>query len=181
MIPARTLGAWLIVLALTSHAWAEWPANVTSVESQKGKTVTVTGKLESGAPIDDLSWAANSSVACFPATQNVRFRGNHVLYATQLPPRSIMTITVTPDDPAADVSIYAYTIGTTNYALPPQLSSCVSCEAEYKWDRPKRGKTQDHTRTIKLNAIGNPYNVVIGVSGPKEAVSGGYTLSISIQ
>ncbi len=169
------------LFAFVGEAAAEFPAGVKEVKSEKGKKVSAQGKLEEGAPIEDLSWAANSSVACFPATQNERFRGNHVLYWTSLPPRSVMTITVTPDDPAADMSIYAYSIGTTNFAVPPKLASCVSCEAEHKWDRPKKGKTQDHTRTVKLNAIGNPYNVVIGVAGPKGVVSSGYTLSVDVQ
>ncbi|MEW5853139.1 MAG: hypothetical protein AB2A00_30435 [Myxococcota bacterium] len=158
-----------------------WPANVTEVKVEKGKTASVKGSLDKGAVVEDLTWAANSSVACFPATQNERFRGNHVFYATQIPPKSIMKITVVPDDPKADMSIYAYTVGTTNYALPPKLSSVVSCEAEHKWDRPKKGKTQDHTRTVQLNAVGNPYNVVIAVAGPKDVKAGSYTLNIELQ
>ena len=50
-----------------------------------------------------------------------------------------------------------------------------------QWDRPKRGKTQDHTRTITFNAIGNPYNVLIGVSGPKGATAGGFTLKVDLK
>ncbi len=167
--------------AVAVNAAAQFPPSVTSIKSEKGKTVSVTGKLEAGAPISDLSWAAKSSVACFPATQNERFRGNHVLYGTTIPPKSIMTVTVTPKDPKQDVSVYAYTVGTNNYTLPPALSSCVSCEAEYKWDRPKKGKTQDHTRTIKLNAATNPYNVVIGVSGPKDATAGEFTVDVKLE
>lgn len=160
---------------------ADWPANVTNIASEKGKSVTVSGKLESGALMNDLTWASTSSMACFPATQNERFRGNHVLYHTQIPPRSIMTITVTPKDTTKDLSIYAYTIGTTSTSVPPNVSSAVSCEAEYKWDRPKRGQTQDHTRTVKLNSVTNPYNVVIGVAGAKGVTAGDYDLKVDIQ
>lgn len=166
------------VVLVSSTALADWPGNVTKVKSEKGKTVTVHGKFESGAKIDDLTWAANSSMACFPATQNEKFRGNHVLFATDIPPRSEMYVTVTPKDPSKDVSIWGYTIGTTNFRLPPTITSCTACEAEHKWDRPKKGKTQDHSRTIKFTAIGNPYNVVIGVSGPAGTTAGDFDLKI---
>lgn len=170
-----SLGALSAVLA------ADWPSHVTPVAIQKGKTVTVAGRLESGQVLSDLSWASRSSVACFPATQNLRFNGKHVLYATQLPPRSILTVRVIPDDPSVDLSIYAYSIGVNNYALVPNLGSCVSCEAEHKWDRPKRGKTQDHTRSVKLNAVTNPYNVVVGVAGANGRAAGSYQLEFTLE
>ena len=106
-----------VVLAFTGLVWAaEWPTNVSEIKAEKGKSVTVSGKLENGAPMDDLTWASNSSMACFPATQNERFRGPHVLYHTQIPARSIMTITVTPKDTSKDLSIYAF-VGTAVLAI----------------------------------------------------------------
>ena len=45
----------------------------------------------------------------------------------------------------------------------------------------EKGKTQDHTRSVKLNATANPYNVVIGVAGPKGVTVGEYSLAIAIQ
>jgi hypothetical protein len=178
---ALSLLALLLLVSSSAAAGDGWPKNVTEVKLEKGKTVTVQGKLENGAAIADLGFAAKSSVACFPATQNEKFRGHHVFFGTQLPPRSIVEITVTPADPSQDLSIYAYEIGTNAFTLPPALSTCVSCEAEHKWDRPKRGKTQDHTRTVKLNAIGNPYNIVIGVSGPAAATKGAFTLTLKTE
>ena len=175
---------WLVavvVCLVATLAWAGWPANVTEIKSEKGKTVTLEGKLEAGAPIADLAWASSSQVACFPATQNEKFQGNHVLYATTLPPKSIMTITLTPKDTSANLSLYAYQIGATNFELPPALARCTSCEADHKWDRPKKGKTQDHTRSVKLNATTNPYNVVIGVAGPKGVAAGEFTLSVDVK
>lgn len=151
-----------------------------SAESQKGKVITYTGDLSEGTKIYDMSWADNSSVACFPGTQNSKFSGNHVLYVTEIPPHSKMKMTVIPDDKNANMSIYAYQDGTTSKAYPPNLSSCVSCEAEHKWDYPKKGKTQDHTRTVELNAINNPYRVVIGVAGADELQKGTFELKIEV-
>jgi hypothetical protein len=170
----------LPTLALAQGAPKAYPANVSQVAIEKGKTVEVKGDLAKGAPVADLSFAAQSSVACFPATQNTKFRGPHVFYSTQLPPRSVIYITVIPDDPTQDVSLYGWISGTTSFYTPPTVPTVVSCEADHKWDRPKKGMTQDHTRTIRLNAINNPYNVFIGVTGPAGA-TGKYTLRIKTE
>ncbi|MFH2095326.1 MAG: hypothetical protein ABIJ16_06465 [Bacteroidota bacterium] len=169
-------------IALSFQVFAQYPSNVTVVNSKPNGVVTTTGDLSKGAVISDLSWASNSSVACFPATQNTKFNGNHVLFATQLPKRAKMTITVIPDDVNANMSIYAYSVGATNYtSIVPNLNSCVSCEAEHKWDYPKAGKTQDHTRSVYLNAINNPYNVIIGIAGADGLKSGKFTLKIEME
>lgn len=151
-----------------------------SAAAEKGKAFAYEGDLSDGKKIYDLSWASNSSVACFPATQNTKFNGNHVLYVTEIPPHSKMKITVIPDDEKANMSIYAYQDGTTKNVYPPELNTCVSCEAEHKWDYPKKGKTQDHTRTVELNAINNPYRVVIGVAGADGLETGKFKLQIEI-
>lgn len=169
----------LVLLAATAHA--EWPAGVTTFEAVKGKTVHVRGAFEKGVTIEDLSWAWSGTNACFPGTQASKFLGHHVFFATKIPPRSVMTITVIPDDKAQDVSIYAYMIGATYSYLPPALPSSVTCETDHKWDRPWKGKTQDHTRSVEVNAINNPHNVVIGVSGPSSAVKGGFSLEVTLK
>lgn len=175
------MAAVLVLGGAAGEAHAQYAAGVTAIKAEKGKTVEVKGKMEDGKPMEDLSWASTAGNACFPGTQNEKFRGNHVFFSTDLPTRSILSITVVPDDPKQDLSIYAYSVGTNNFSLPPDLASCVSCEAEHRWDRPKKNKTQDHTRTVKLNAIQNPYNVVIGVSGPAGAVKGGFTLKVDLK
>ncbi|MBN2662509.1 MAG: hypothetical protein JXR68_02565 [Bacteroidales bacterium] len=159
---------------------AQFPSHVTSLNVKPNENFSVKGNLSSGQQMSDLLWAARSSVACFPGTQNSKFTGNHVLYSMELPPKSELKITVVPDNPNDNFSLYAYQIGTTNYSTVPDLNSCVSCEADYKWDYPKRGKTQDHSRSVALNAINNPYNVVIGVVGAESSISGSYALKIEL-
>ena len=172
---------FLVIILITAYSHAQFPAHVQYIESKPNNTVTVKGNLSKGKIIDDLSWAWSSSVACFPGTQKNKFTGNHVLFHTKLPRKAIMHITVIPKDKNTDFSIYAYSIGTTNYASVPNMGSCVSCEAEHKWDYKKVGKTQDHTRTIRLNAINNPYNVVIGVVGANGLQKGVFKLEIKIE
>lgn len=161
---------------------AQWPSEVTFVASKPNDSVTVAGDLANGKIMEDISWAANSSNACFPATQNLKFRGNHVLFATKIPPRSILTITVTPTDANGDLSLYGYMMGATEYRVVPNLPSCITCEADHKWDRPWKGKVQTSERKIEFqNPTQNTYNIVIGVAAPKEVTTGQFNLMIKLK
>jgi hypothetical protein len=152
-----------------------------SVELKPNMTSTVTGNLNEGFSISDYSWAWNSSNACFPATQKAKFTGKHTLYVVKLPPRSILTVTVHPKDKSKNMSIYGYQIAEGKEIFPEDLQSCVTCEAEHKWDYPKRGKTQDESRAITFNATTNSYNVIIGVAGADGLSEGDYTLEFSLK
>ena len=171
----------LTFLLTITVTFAQYPENITTIDCNPNGLTTFSGNLSKGAIIKDLRWASNSSVACFPATQNTKFTGHHVLHTFDLPPYANVEITVTPKDPSLNLSIYAYQQGKTSFYLPPNIFRCVSCEADHKWDYPKRGKTQDHSRTVKLNSIRNPYNVVVGVVGADGLSSGDYTLSIKME
>lgn len=171
----------IVFLLFSTSLLAQFPSYVKSINAQPNATVKVKGNLSQGKVLTDLSWAWKSSMACFPGTQQKKFTGNHVFYSTIIPPHAIMNITVIPDDKNANFSLYAYQIGTTNYSVVPNLGSCVTCEADHKWDYPKKGKTQDHTRSVRLNAINHPYNVVIGVVGADGLKSGGFTLAVQME
>lgn len=152
------------------------------IEAQPNQIMTYEGDLSEGALMPDLSWAWNSSVACFPATQKQKFTGNHVLYTLDLPKYSEMEVTVIPNDPEANFSVYAYEIGLNTNRLVPNLSGCIRCEVAHKWDRPYRNKTQDHTRIVSnLVAINRSYQVIIGVVGAEGLMEGGYSLKIDIK
>lgn len=152
-----------------------------SVKTVANKTATVEGSLKDGIKLGDLSWAWNSSNACFPATQQAKFTGNHVFLVAKLPSRSIMTVTVVPKKSGVNLSLYGYQIAEGQTTLPEALHSCVTCEADHKWDYPKRGKTQGDERTMTFNATTNSYNVVIGVTGANGLTEGDFTLSISLK
>lgn len=141
--------------------------------------VSVHGDLADGRPMPDLSWAWSSQNACFVPTRQVNFSGHHVLYRTDIPPRSEMTIRIIPRDKNANFSIYAYS--GSGDAIVPNLPSCVSCEADYKWEFKRRGKTQDHTRSVQLRAVNNPYVVIIGVVGAEGLDTGAFTLEVSLE
>lgn len=145
--------------------YAQFPVHVKEIKSSVTKTVNIKGNLNMGAKMENLSWAWNSNIACFPSTQKQKFTGNHVLYHTILFPKAIMSITVIPDDKTVNLSLYAYQIGIDNYSIVPDLSSCVTCEADYKLDYAKVNKTQDHRRIVQINSTDNSYNIIIGVVG----------------
>lgn len=154
-------------------------STVFSVTAQDNATVQVEGSLSQGQIMQDLSWAWNSSNACFVEPQMKKFTGNHVLYTTELPTRTTMTITVIPKDEKANFSLYAYSGG--GGAIVPNLSRCVSCESDYKWDYKYAGKTQDHSRSVELRAINNPYPVTIGVVGANGLTEGDFILQIKLE
>lgn len=169
-----------LILTMTTFAQNNKP-KIWSVETKANMTSIVTGSLKDGAQLSDYSWAWNSSNACFPATQKAKFTGNHVFFVTKLPPRSILMVTVRPNDKSKNLSIYGYQIAPDKTTLPEDLQSCVTCEAEHKWDYPKRGKTQDESRTITFNATTNSYNIMIGVTGAVGLTEADFTLSFSLK
>lgn len=160
---------------------AQWPANVTNIQSRTNDSVMVTANLSAGAIMEDISWAWNSSNACFPGTQSLKFRGNHLLYAVTMPPKSIMIITVNPVEKDGDFSLYGYMIGKTEFRVVPNLPQCITCEADHKWDRPIKGKIATTERKIQFqNPTLNTYNIVIGVAGPKDITTGEFRLKVKL-
>ncbi len=152
-----------------------------SVEVTANAANEFKGNLSEGVFIHDLSWASTSSMACFPGTQNTKFTGKHVLYEMIVPENAEITITVIPDDKKANFSIYAIQTGVNGTELPPNVTRCIACEAEHKWDYPKVNRTQDHTRSVYLNSVGGQYRIVVGICGADKLAEGGFTLKVDIK
>jgi hypothetical protein len=148
----------------------------TAQSPEKGNTLAYKDNIKNGVIIQDLSWAWNSSNACFPATQKESYTGNHILFQTEIPRYSKMTVTIKPTNPNTELSLYGYQIGTKSNYVVPNLSSCVSCEA----DNNQSGRAKNNTRTIQFTAINNPYKVMLGVAGPKGLKEGEFTIQINI-
>jgi len=163
-------------------AMAQWPSEVTMVTSKGNDSVTVDGDLAKGKIIQDLSWASSSSNACFVATQNSKYRGNHVFFATTIPPHSIMNISVTPKDAAGDLSIYGYMSVSEEHNLVPDLGKCITCEADYKWDGVWKNKVQTSERKMEFNnPTDGPFNILIGVSAPGGVTTGQFTIKVKLK
>ncbi|MFK5983651.1 MAG: hypothetical protein QM499_12115 [Flavobacteriaceae bacterium] len=159
---------------------AQKQPTISEVTPEANKDVSYSGDLSQGEKLSNLSWAWNSSNACFPETQKHKFTGNHVFFTGIIPAYSEITVTVIPKDKTKNFSIYAYQVGVDNMPIVPDLSSCIRCEADHKWDRNYVNKTQDHTRSVSnLVAINRPYRMIIGVTGADELEEGEFTLVIS--
>lgn len=174
---------FIILAALTISAQSKgWSKDVTVIASKANEKVSIEGDLAKGKIIEDLSWAANSSNACFPATQNLKYRGNHVFYATRIPARSILRIKVIPKDTSANMSLYAYMLGGNSFDVVPDLPRCITCESDEKWDRPWKGKVQTHERKVEFqNPTQNTYNIFIGVAAPNDVMTGKFTVEIELE
>lgn len=176
---AAALAAVGTVSAIGQKKAGGWPASVKFIESKSNDTASAEGDLSSGKTMDDLSWASSSSNACFPATQNEKFRGNHVFFATTIPARSIVTVSVTPTAESTNLSLYAYMMGADSYDIVPDLARCITCEADHKWDRPWKGKVQTSERHVEFqNPTQNTYNIFIGVSAPTGGTSGKFKVEV---
>ena len=175
------LAMLVLVIGLSISASAQNNMTVNTIEVVGNKTSTVEGSLKDGVKLKSLEWAWMSSNACFPATQGTKFTGNHVLYVAELPPRSIMTVTVKPKNDGTNLSLYGYQIGVEKVVLPEDLQYCVTCEADHEKQYLRRGETRTGTRTMRFNSIGNSYKVVIGVAGANELTEGNYTLEITLK
>ncbi|MGI9055982.1 MAG: hypothetical protein ACR2F2_09300, partial [Pyrinomonadaceae bacterium] len=80
-----------------------------------------------------------------------------------------------------NLSIYGYQIGVEKVILPEDLQYCVTCEADHERQYLRRGEVRTGTRTMRFNAIGNSYKVIIGVAGANNLTEGDFTLEIKRQ
>jgi len=170
----------IIILGVSQIIIAQSINQLKWIELKGGETSTTSGNLSEGIPMSDLSWAWNSSIACFPQTQAGKFTGKHVLYAIDLPSYTELEIDLIPSDPNANFSLYAYEVGMiAENNIVPQLSQCIRCEADHKWDYKVKGKTQDHTRHVRdILTKANPYQVIIGVTGANGLSESAFTLQV---
>ena len=154
---------------ITGSLWAESVTELTT-------NASVSGDLSDGRTID-LSFASQSDMACWPATEDTNFEGKHVYYAVALPADLELTATVAPAS-GVDVSLYMYQLATDSYYTPEEVPYSVSCEAGYDM---AGNSNPGEPESARLSASSNPYNVFIGVAGAAGEISGGYTLSLAIE
>lgn len=156
---------------------------VTPIELVKNSTVSIRGELEGGQMLSDLSWAWNSSVACFPQTAAGHYQGKHVVFTTDIPKYSELIITLIPDDAKAQFALYAYQVGQIDESnLVPNLISCIRCEADPSTSGIVGKKRTDNKRQVRdILAINNPYQAVIVVVGPEGWDAGGFELLVEMK
>jgi hypothetical protein len=147
-------------------AWAaNWPEGVEAI----GEGALLVRRLEDGAPME-LAWAQQSSVACFPATQNEAYAGPHRLFVMQQAAEQSLEIRVEAEA-GVDISIYSIQQGTNSFVLPPDTVTAVACEASLS-------NGAGETESLSLWGPNNPYNLIVGVAGVEGQDSGRFLLEI---
>lgn len=169
--------ATALLLSFTVSAQDSPP--IYDIVTEPGKSLSWELNLEKGGPMKYLDWAWMSNNACFPETQKMYFTGNHLLLRTEIPAYSTMVIRLIPQDVKENFSLYAYSGG--HGSLPPNLSSCVSCEADSRPERRIIGRERpDHERRVELRAVRNPYPITIGIAGAEGLTEGYFTVEVTI-
>ena len=179
--PVLSLLLILCLSFLSLPALAQDETQVQLISCAKGETVQIAGDLSAGQQIP-IDWAASSQVACFPATRFVEFQGNHVFYRVELPRYSKIIITVQPEG-RKRINLYGMSQGAdpSRHAVPPQITTAASCEAAYpKYVGTPNLSQGGASQSIELNAINNPYSILIGVAGARDVLEGGFTLQVQI-
>lgn len=158
-------------------------AAITQVEdlsSAASNTTTISGDLSDGEIMDDLTWAANSSVACFPATRFIEFQGNQLYYQVDIPQGKELVVTVTPTGERKRINVYGY-INFDGSNTPP-VQSVTSCEAGYELyvgdpNLSAPGEPQDISFS---QAVNRGFTVFVCVSGAKDVTSGTFDLKFEL-
>ena len=150
-----------------------------AIEARQGESLTYELDLDQGTPLSNLDWAWSSQNACFVEPRAEFFTGNNVFFKTEIPKYSTMVIRLVPKDKSQNMSLYAYSGG--HGSLPPELPSCVSCEADFHQDRQHVGRAKpDHTRSVELRAVTRSYPVTIGVVGANGLDAGAFYLEVTV-
>lgn len=137
------------------------------------------GSLADGDTLD-MSWSHQPETYCFNVIEaQAYFSGPVVLFALAypMPKLSTLTVTVVPES-AVDVNLFAYQQGPTDYHLPPDLQSLVGCEASFD---AALATNPGVAESLTLSALNDAYNVVIGVAGAAEVVTGAFTLELTLE
>lgn len=165
--------------SLPGTNWATWSPEISLISLDATGSATGRGNLADGRCMN-LRFAADSQIACFPATRFDRFEGNHVFFALNepMPPRSEMVITITPD-PGVEVNAYGAQQGVTDFNMPPLLSPGVVCEASYGLSGPNPGGVE--TLRFSNPSDRNSYNVMFVASGDgTTGTTGGFRYAVQL-
>lgn len=175
-----TLFALCLVFGF-QQIFAQETTLVSEISVESGQKVELAGNLNTGKTIP-LRWANSSQVACFPATRNQEFEGNHVFYRVALPKYSTLAITLIPTGNKR-INIYGIRQSTNSdfQEIPPNVHSAV-CDSDYpiyagRTNMSKGGETQD----LEFMALNNPYSILIGVAGATGVTEGDFRLQVEIR
>ncbi len=132
----------------------------------------LTGDLADGEKIS-LDWADDSSIACWPATENENFNGNHVFFTVDKGGKDDIIVEADPAS-GVDVSLYTLEFSVGSEQTPPDITSAARCEAAFDAQNDANSGEPEAT---ELYGFGDR-TLLIGVAGAKGATSGAFTVRI---
>lgn len=180
LLSSLIIGLSILILACNKKTDPDEPNEPTpsigsKITELNSGSQTFTGNLDKGEILSDLSWAWNSSMACFVEPGKGFFEGNHVFYQIDIPDHTTIDIYLNATNSSDDIAIYAYSKGAGDKTIPPNITSCVSCEAAPSNSTPIPGE-----KHLYLNAVNNPYSIIIGVAGATGLTEGAYTVELVV-
>ncbi|MEE2779319.1 MAG: hypothetical protein VYE15_02265 [Myxococcota bacterium] len=153
-----------------------WSDNVTRlILAGEQNSQEAEGTLADGVVIDP-NWGHDPDVYCWVGPQGVLdFGGAHVFYAVEplVPVNSVLEIELEPEE-GLDLNLYAIAQPVGTYYVPPHVPSAIDCQ---NGDEEGAGGTE----TVEIATITEPYNLLVGVTGPEGTVDGGFTLRLTLQ
>lgn len=176
----RILLSFFLLIGMAQFSFAQ-EFEVIDLELANPAGGIIIGDLSKGATMP-IRWAADSQMACFPATRFYEFKGNHILYRIQMPAYSELKITVTPKSKRRRINVYALRLGINNYGSLPGLTSAISCEASYPiYAGTPNIKAPSKPQSVEYISVNKPYNILIGVAGAEGVLDGEYKLEVEIK
>ena len=153
------------------------PVTISFVDT---KTVVFKKELLEKGARQDMHWAWDNSVRCFPGYEQAKFGGNQVVYKIEMAPFQEITILLKPKKKKTRLNLYAYQVEQELSASAPDPQQIISCVADYIPEHKKRQKSkQKNSRMLKMLSLATPYILYIGVAGEQDIHSGVYKLEIS--
>lgn len=174
------------VVPVPGGCWPEW-VNHTPCPGGPCSCVEFTGNLSDGLE-GQVQWLVDQE--CIPQTRQPLFAGKHVFYATELSPWCGVNACVTPDDPDVELGIYAVRLEAQVCQLPPDPGTFFECDGA--WDQDSSMPYADdiwsqscpdfntikasNTRCVIVTSGIWAQNYLVGVTGPADQTSAGFTL-----
>lgn len=158
--------------AISSGAGVGWPVEVFTLDVGG----VYAHDLGDGAPLADLSWAADSSVACWVGTEDQNFNGSHVFFATEQQANTLLTVAVSPE-PGLDISIYVMHMDTNQFLVPPDFSAGYPLNCDAGVDQ-VHDSNPGEVEYVEAVGYANPTNIFIGVAGVNGGSVGAFEVEL---
>ncbi len=170
--------AFFMFMMLYNSLLSQLPKYVKQISEIKlDEKFFLSGNLNDGIKMPDLSWAWRPEVNCFDKESASKFNGKHVIYALQVPPNSKFYIKLIASRNNENLSLYAYELANTDYSIVPDLKNCITCLSDF--DKKNQSATKlTKSKNLLFTTGENSANIIIGVAGANRNNNGRFILEM---